>query len=182
MAGRAERLASAGDPGFALRATCRKHFHARFSARGKLYRYRIWNDRVLPPFEFERAWHVPAPLDFDVMAREAAAFAGRHDFASFAANRGRPEDDTGARSISCGCVGAGASFWLEVSGDGFLYKMVRLMVGALVRAGRGQAAAGEIRDRLRTPERASARGPLCALRRTVFISSARGTEPALSQE
>ncbi|MBA2431324.1 MAG: tRNA pseudouridine synthase A, partial [Chthoniobacterales bacterium] len=57
-------------------------FHARFSANGKLYRYRIWNDRILPPFEVNRAWHLPAPLDLPTMIAEAEAFIGRHDFAS----------------------------------------------------------------------------------------------------
>ena len=69
-------------------------FHARFSARGKIYRYRIWNDGVLPPLEHGRSWHVPGPLDLDAMTREATAFLGTHDFASFAANRGKPGEET----------------------------------------------------------------------------------------
>ena len=46
-------------------------FHARFSAKGKVYRYRIWNAKVLPPLEFGRAWHVHTPLDFVAMSEEA---------------------------------------------------------------------------------------------------------------
>ena len=72
----------------------RDTFHARFSARGKLYRYRIFNDSILPPFEAGRAWHVPGELNFQGMTKEAEAFLGRHDFASFAANRGKTEQDT----------------------------------------------------------------------------------------
>jgi tRNA pseudouridine38-40 synthase len=123
-------------------------FHARFSAKGKLYRYRIWNDRILPPFEVNRAWHLPAPLDLPTMIAEAEAFIGRHDFASFAANRGKPEHDTVRTIDRVQITRRGNCIVLEFSGDGFLYKMVRLMVGALVRAGRGQAARGEVRQRL----------------------------------
>jgi tRNA pseudouridine38-40 synthase len=85
------------------------------------------------------------------MSREAEAFVGRHDFASFAANRGKPGEDT-VRTINSGRVTrAGKCVVLEFSGDGFLYKMVRLMVGALVRCGRGRAPEGEITRRLEAP-------------------------------
>lgn len=128
-------------------------FHARFSARGKIYRYRIWNARVLPPLEHHRAWHIPGELDLNVMRSEAKAFVGGHDFTSFAANRGKPEHDP-VRTIDSVLVRKkGALITLDFSGDGFLYKMVRLMVGALVRAGRGPAAQGEISARLATPKR-----------------------------
>src|SRR3979490_1326580 len=68
-------------------------FHARFSAKGKLYRYRIWNGEVLPPLENGRAWHGRDPLARPAFAAAASLFAGHHDFASFAANRGAPVDD-----------------------------------------------------------------------------------------
>jgi tRNA pseudouridine38-40 synthase len=126
-------------------------FHARFSAKGKTYRYRIWNDRILPPLENGRAWHVPAALDLSAMHREAAAFVGRHDFASFAANRGKPGEETVRTIDSFRLARSGKCVALEFSGDGFLYKMVRLMTGALVRCGRGQAREGEIARRLQSP-------------------------------
>ena len=56
-------------------------FHARFSAKGKIYRYRIWNGEVLPPLENGRAWHVRDPLDWALMAAAAKSLLGRHDFA-----------------------------------------------------------------------------------------------------
>lgn len=126
-------------------------FHARFSATGKVYRYRIWNDRILPPLEYARAWLVARPLDLTAMKREAEAFVGKHDFASFAANRGKPETDTTRIIESALLTRSGKCIALEFSGNGFLYKMVRLMVGALVRHGSGQAPRGEIRRRLATP-------------------------------
>ena len=71
-----------------------KDFHARYSAKGKVYRYRIWSAPILPPLEFERAWHIVAPLDFHLLKAAARKFVGKHDFAAFAANRGKPETDT----------------------------------------------------------------------------------------
>ena len=142
-------------------------FHARFSAKGKTYRYRIWNDSVLPPLEHGRAWHVPVPLDLSAVAAEAEAFVGTHDFASFAANRGKPGEETVRTIDTVRLRRSGKCVALEFSGDGFLYKMVRLMVGALVRRGHGKAAAGEIALRLRagspTPEAARLVAPASGL-------------------
>jgi len=126
-------------------------FHARFSAKGKVYRYRIRTERVLPPLEYGRAWHVPSPLDVDAMSRAAAAFQGRHDFASFAANRGKAPQSTVRTIDKVRLRRGGHGITVEISGDGFLYKMVRLMVGALVRIGRGQDGEKEVRERLVTP-------------------------------
>jgi tRNA pseudouridine38-40 synthase len=137
-------------------------FHARFTAKGKIYRYRIWNERVLPPLEHGRAWHVPGELDQAAIARGAREFIGRHNFASFAANRGKPGEDT-VRTIDAVRMRVnGKCCVLEFSGDGFLYKMVRLMVGALVRCGRGQAPAGEIAHRLQAPSLTPATSRLVA--------------------
>ena len=137
-------------------------FHARFSAKGKTYRYRIWNDAILPPLEVGRAWHVPAPLDCDAMAAAAQAFVGKHDFAPFAASRGKsakrtdssdgePEENTVRTVHSARLSRRGKCIILEFSGDGFLYKMVRLMVGALVQCGRGSVPRGAIEQRLARP-------------------------------
>src|SRR5439155_27170144 len=70
------------------------NFHARLSAKGKIYRYRIWSGPVLPPFEYRRAWHIARPLDLKVMKAAAKHFVGTHDFAGFAANRGKAENST----------------------------------------------------------------------------------------
>src|SRR5438046_7502682 len=66
-----------------------KDFHARLSAKGKLYRYRIWSGPVLPPFEYGRAWHVASPLDLEVLKTAAKHFIGTHDFNSFPADPGK---------------------------------------------------------------------------------------------
>ena len=125
-----------------------KDFHARLSAKGKIYRYRIWNAPVLPPFEYRRAWHVARPLDLKVMKSAAKCFVGTHDFAGFAANRGKPERTT-VRSINSVRVRKkGPCVTIEFDGNGFLYKMVRLMVGALVKCALGKMRIEEITSRL----------------------------------
>jgi tRNA pseudouridine38-40 synthase len=60
-------------------------FHPQFSAHQKTYRYRLWNDEVMSPFEREYAWHVPGPLDVEAMGAAARLLEGRHDFAAFQA-------------------------------------------------------------------------------------------------
>jgi tRNA pseudouridine38-40 synthase len=117
----------------------RGDFHARFSAKGKIYTYRIVHAAVLPPFELRRAWHVPGPLDLEAMRRAARALEGRHDFKAFAANRGKPEEDTTRTIYKVSITRRGPAVTLRFHGDGFLYKMVRLMTGALVKTGQGRA-------------------------------------------
>jgi tRNA pseudouridine38-40 synthase len=134
-----------------------KDFHARLSAKGKIYRYRIWNAPVLPPFEYRRAWHVARPLDLKVMKSAAKCFVGTHDFAGFAANRGKPERTT-VRSINSVRVRKkGPCVTIEFDGSGFLYKMVRLMVGALVKCALGRMHIEGITSRLRCGKIGSAR-------------------------
>ena len=126
-------------------------FHARFSAKGKLYRYRVWNDDVLPPLEQNRAWHVRDPIDYRLLAAAAKRFVGRHDFAAFAANRGAPVADTVRTLKRVSVRKSGPLLTFDFEGDGFLYKMVRMMVGTLVEIGVGKALAGEIKSRLALP-------------------------------
>lgn len=114
-------------------------FHARYSARGKIYRYRIWNDPVFDPHEIGRAWHLPGPLDDAVLREAARKIIGRRDFAPFAANRGQPEVDTARTVRGVAVRRQGALLTLDFEGDGFLYKMVRLLTGSLVRCAQGRA-------------------------------------------
>ncbi|PYK28955.1 MAG: tRNA pseudouridine(38-40) synthase TruA [Verrucomicrobia bacterium] len=134
-----------------------KDFHARLSAKGKIYRYRIWTAPVLPPFEYGRAWHVARPLNLKILKSAAKHFAGKHDFASFAANRGKPEPSTIRTINSVRVRQKGPCITIEFDGEGFLYKMVRLMVGALVNCGLGKMRIEEITSRLHSGEVGSAR-------------------------
>ena len=113
-------------------------FHARFSAKGKTYRYRIWAGPILPPLELNRVWHISSPLDRNLLAAAARKFVGKHDFAAFAANRGKKDKTTMRTMWSVQVRNRGPAISIEVSGDGFLYKMVRLMVGAMTRIALGK--------------------------------------------
>jgi tRNA pseudouridine38-40 synthase len=144
-------------------------FHARFSAKGKTYRYRIWNADVLPPFENGRAWHVRNPLDPALMATAAQDFLGEHDFASFAANRGAPVADTVRTIRHVRVRHSGPRISIELEGDGFLYKMVRLMAGTLVRIGLGMASPNEIRTRLKAPRKVNSHGRSAAPAAGLFL-------------
>lgn len=118
----------------------RADFHARFLASGKIYRYRIWNGPVLPPLEIGRAWHLFTPVDLGILKKCARLLTGRHDFAGFAANRGGLQDDTVRTVRRIGLTGqAGGLIVLTFEGDGFLYKMVRLLTGSMARCAQGKA-------------------------------------------
>jgi tRNA pseudouridine38-40 synthase len=134
-----------------------KDFHARRSAQGKIYRYRIWTAPILPPFENRRAWHIPQPLDLKILQSAAKHFVGTHDFASFAANRGKLEACTIRTINSVRVYQKGPCVTIEFDGDGFLYKMVRLMVGALVQCALGKTRIDEIASRLHFGKNGSAR-------------------------
>jgi tRNA pseudouridine38-40 synthase len=125
-----------------------KDFHARLSAKGKLYRYRIWSGPVLPPLEYGRVWHVASPLDLEVLKAGAKHFVGTHNFASFAANRGKREKNTIRTIYSVRMRRTGPCVTLDFDGDGFLYKMIRLIVGSLVKCALGKLRVEDLTDRL----------------------------------
>ena len=129
-------------------------FHARFDATGKTYRYRIWNGPVLPPLELGRAWHVFRPVDVAVLKACAEQLTGTHDFGGFAANRGPKDknDDTVRTITGIEITGrAGGLITLTFSGTGFLYKMVRLLTGSMVRVAQGKAPLEWLTSFLETP-------------------------------
>jgi tRNA pseudouridine38-40 synthase len=142
-------------------------FHAQFSAREKTYRYLIWNAPVLPPLEIGRAWHIRDRLDENLMLSAAEQFVGRHDFAAFAANRGQAPESTVRTITRLLLRRRGARIVTEISGDGFLYKMVRMMVGLLVQIGSGERDSAEVARRLRDAksirDRARLVAPACGL-------------------
>ena len=103
---------------------------------------------MLPPFEYGRVWHVPRPLDFDLLKKVAKRFVGTHDFAAFAANRGKPEKSTVRTIYSVAVRRSGSCVMIDFDGDGFLYKMVRLIVGSLVRCALGKSRFEDVTDLL----------------------------------
>jgi tRNA pseudouridine38-40 synthase len=123
-------------------------FHARFSATGKIYVYRLCVGPVLHPLEIGRAWHVPVPLDFALLRAGIKVLTGKHDFASFAGNRGQKENDTVRTIHSIRVTGRAPLVTLRFEGDGFLYHMVRLLTGSLVRVAQGKSPVDWLRDLL----------------------------------
>ena len=114
-------------------------FHSRFSARGKVYTYRICNQWVMPPLELGRAWHFPSPLDAGILRQCAELLEGTHDFKAFAANRGKPDESTTRTIHEIKVRVSGSQISLRFTGNGFLYRMVRLLTGSMVRCAQGRA-------------------------------------------
>lgn len=112
-------------------------FHARFSANGKRYRYHVICAPVLPPMDHNRAWLVREDLDLERIRSTALLFVGCHDFSRFSANRGTGVIDPHRTIRRLLVATRGQSVFFTVEGDGFLYKMVRMIVAALVDCGRG---------------------------------------------
>jgi tRNA pseudouridine38-40 synthase len=132
-------------------------FHARFSAKGKTYQYRIINSSFLHPMEIGRAWHVPRPLDLASMRRATRLFAGKHDFASFTSNPGYERESTIRRLRTVRIVRKpGSVLEFTFDGDGFLYRMVRNLVGALVKVGQGRLSVAELKTILAARSRSTA--------------------------
>jgi tRNA pseudouridine38-40 synthase len=132
-------------------------FHARFDAKGKTYRYRIWAGQILPPLELNRAWHISAPLDLDLLGAAGERFVGKHDFAAFAANRGKQEKDTVRTIWSVDVSSRGPAVSIAISGNGFLYKMVRFIVGAMTQVALGRGKVAEIEANLKSGGKTGAR-------------------------
>lgn len=114
-------------------------FHARFDAAGKIYTYRVWSAPYLHPLEIGRAWFLPADIDRERLRQCATKLVGRHDFAGFAANRGTPPEDTTRTIEEITVRASGPLITLRFRGEGFLYKMVRILTGSLMRCAQGRA-------------------------------------------
>lgn len=130
-------------------------FHARFSAIGKTYEYRILNRPMRSPILSKRAWHVREALELDAMRLAAAGFIGKHNFSAFCSSghsvltfdrtiytsEWKQEDD---------CL------FYRVSGNGFLYNMVRIMVGTMVEIGLKKRSVKDIEAALKGLDRKQA--------------------------
>ncbi len=108
-------------------------FHARFSCRGKTYVYRLLNSPLRSPFECNRAGFWPVRLNAENMDNFAQSFVGEHDFSAFMAT-GSVIEDTVRKISSCSVERDNDIIRFSVTGNGFLYNMVRIMVGTLIYA------------------------------------------------
>ncbi len=138
-------------------------FHPRYDARGKRYLYRIWNEPERNPFWEGRALHHRAPLDAERLDRAAKDYIGTHDFAPFCA-AGSSVEDTVRTVRDCGVAREGGLVVFSVEADGFLYNMVRIMVGTLLEMAAGRRSYDDIPavfaagDRMAAGATAPARG------------------------
>jgi tRNA pseudouridine38-40 synthase len=136
-------------------ADARDGFDARRDARGKVYRYRIWNHAVRSPRRRRDTWHHRAPLDLHAMREAASALVGEHDFRAFrAADCERRSTVRIVRSFDV--ERQGALIACDVEGTAFLKNMVRIMVGTVVAAGRGRLTVDDVRRLLAAGDRAQA--------------------------
>ncbi len=118
-------------------------FHARYDSRGKRYEYRIHNAPYKDPFRHKAVLEHSYHLDEELLDREAKSFIGTHDFSAFCAAGGSVEDKVRA-IYDCGVVRRGEEVTFYVEGDGFLYNMVRIMVGTLLAVAAGSIPQGSI--------------------------------------
>jgi len=127
-------------------------FHARFCAKSKRYRYQIVTGPVVLPFEQRYVHHVPRHLNVGLMRREAHVLVGRHDVRAFH-GAGRPVQDTRRTITDIQVQQRGDHITIEVEASGFLYTMVRSIVGTLIDIGRGHRPPGTMARLLKTKDR-----------------------------
>lgn len=118
-------------------------FHARYDCKGKEYVYLIYNGRYRNPFYENKALFYPFPLDEKTMDEEAKSFIGRHDFSAFC-SAGSEVQSKVREIFDCTVSRKGDIIEFKVSGDGFLYNMVRIIVGTLLDIQRGKIDRGQI--------------------------------------
>ena len=127
-------------------------FHARFSAKGKVYEYRITTQASRPALNRHRVWHFPHPLNTDAMRQAMSYFLGTHDFTSFRGQR--------SHTINPICTithlslhSTAPSLTIRIEGDRFLKQMVRAIVGTLVEVGQHKRSPHTMQDVLLAKDR-----------------------------
>ena len=127
-------------------------FHARFSTKGKRYRYLFFDDRHAGALNRFTHAHSIYPLNDALMAEEARSLLGRHDFAAFAAS-GSVVRDTVRTIWRADVTRSGNDVTLIIEGNGFLYNMVRIIAGTLRDIGSGKLASGALAQAIETGNR-----------------------------
>lgn len=140
-------------------------FHARYSCKGKEYRYKIWNHPVRDPFLDGYALHYWYPLDEKQLGEAAGHYLGTHDFTSFCTLDGRERGDMRRTVTKAEVTRDGSLVTFTVAADGFLYNMVRIMTGTLLRVAQGKLQPGDIPGILEAKCRKAAgpTAPACGL-------------------
>ncbi len=119
-------------------------FHARYSCKSKEYIYKIWNSEVRNPFLDGYALHYRYPIDESLLNKAAQAYVGTHDFTSFCTFDNREAGDMRRSVKAFSVTRCDELVTMSVEADGFLYNMVRIMVGTLLRVQQGKIKPDEI--------------------------------------
>ena len=121
-------------------------FHARFSVKSKVYTYDLCMLPVLPPMLAGRAWHLPRQLDLVSLEQALELMVGERDFRGFAAKRGNETSETSyvRRLFRCDLERTDTGYRITYQGEGFLYKMARLLTGAAVYTAQGRLSLAEL--------------------------------------
>jgi tRNA pseudouridine38-40 synthase len=120
-----------------------KSFHARYNAKKKTYIYKIYNDTFLPVFKRNYYYHFPYQLNLNSMIKGSRYFLGKHDFKAFMA-AGSQVKDTVRNIKSLDIISEDKEVMIRITADGFLYNMVRIIVGTLLYLGNKKIMAEEI--------------------------------------
>ena len=126
-------------------------------ARSKLYQYLIYTGQTRPVLEIRHCWHLPGELDVGAMQEAAGRLVGKKDFKSFAAAADKRESSV-RTILRCDVIEDGPWIYFEVEGDGFLYNMVRNIVGTLVDVGCGRIVPEQIDEIIQAKDRQAAGG------------------------
>ena len=130
-------------------------WHPRYQETEKTYEYHILNREMPDPVRRRDSYFVSYPLDLEAMRRAAAYLKGEHDFRSFC-NVHTGVQDTVRTIYDLDIIRSGDLVTVRIRGNGFLYNMVRIIVGTLVRVGRGFYPPGQVKEILEAKERTSA--------------------------
>ncbi|MBQ9531955.1 MAG: tRNA pseudouridine(38-40) synthase TruA [Eubacterium sp.] len=127
-------------------------FHPRYSCKSKEYVYKIYNGKIRDPFLEKYAYHYRYPINVVLLDKEAQAFVGTHNFCGFCSIKSDVEDTVRTvKSISV--KKDGDMVYINVEADGFLYNMVRIMVGTLLFINEGKIKEGELTDIINSKNR-----------------------------
>ena len=121
-------------------------FHARFSAKGKRYIYRIRNEAIPDLFRRNHCYQISQPLDVEAMASAGKYIVGEHDFQCFMSAGGQEMESTVRTVYDLEVAREGAEVAISISGNGFLYNMVRIITGTLVEVGLGKRQPRELSE------------------------------------
>ena len=140
-------------------------FHARYSCKGKEYSYEIWNAKVREPFLRGRALHYWYPIDEEKLDKAAGYYVGARDFTSFYTLDKRELGDMVRRVTEARVERRGDMVRFTVAADGFLYNMVRIMAGTLLRVQEGKLSPEDIPGIIEARDRSKAgpTAPACGL-------------------